>query len=444
MASRCDATNGDLLWRYRHAIPLDTPLRCGNVNRRVAVAKGKVSFSTLNGLLLALDTRSGQLMWDRTFAEVRSGESATAAPLVVKNMVIVGQLHTLRQKTSGLIVVKFCSRRDVRRACRSSSVGKLAESSSCGGSMKPRILVIMLAVTISLSAVLTADDAAEAKSRLVVDAIGALKMDAVTAAVVETYLPNPDDVPTYGPPSHSSPEESERWLAHQQDARNQKLLLRDRISHRVDAGSFSRKVYYPLIEKTYSKAELEELLAFLKTPAGGKTASLLSQLMREALIQGDVMLAVEERAAEQELARERKQDEYAKAQKSQRTMADMRTFAVAVERYATDYQRYPSPRDIKSSLLPTYLNALVEKDAWGTDILYLITTKGFPQYRIVSAGPDGIFSLESGQIDTNITMSPKASDSDGDDIVYQNGTFVRYPAEAPIDPATTGDFVTLR
>jgi len=85
-----DAATGAPLWRYRHAIPLDTPLCCGNVNRGVAVAKGKVFFSTLNGHLLALDARNGKLMWEKAFADVRAGESATAAPLVVKNMVIVG------------------------------------------------------------------------------------------------------------------------------------------------------------------------------------------------------------------------------------------------------------------------------------------------------------------------------------------------------------------
>ena len=85
-----NAANGDLLWRYRHAIPLDTPLCCGNVNRGVAVASGKVFFSTLNGQLLAIDATNGKLLWQKAFADVRAGESATAAPLVVKNLVIVG------------------------------------------------------------------------------------------------------------------------------------------------------------------------------------------------------------------------------------------------------------------------------------------------------------------------------------------------------------------
>jgi alcohol dehydrogenase (cytochrome c) len=85
-----DAVNGRMLWRYRYSVPLDTPLCCGNVNRGVAVAKGKVFVSTLNGKLLALDATTGKLLWEKPFADPRAGESATAAPLIVKNMVIVG------------------------------------------------------------------------------------------------------------------------------------------------------------------------------------------------------------------------------------------------------------------------------------------------------------------------------------------------------------------
>ncbi len=85
-----DATNGKLFWRYRHAIPLDVPLCCGNVNRGVAVAEGKVFFATPNGHLVALDARTGKPVWQQVFADVRAGESATMAPLIVKNMVIVG------------------------------------------------------------------------------------------------------------------------------------------------------------------------------------------------------------------------------------------------------------------------------------------------------------------------------------------------------------------
>jgi alcohol dehydrogenase (cytochrome c) len=85
-----DASSGQQLWQYKHAIPFDVSLCCGNVNRGVAVAKGKVFAVTLNAHVIALDARTGAKLWDTTNGDVRAGESATVAPLVVKNMVIVG------------------------------------------------------------------------------------------------------------------------------------------------------------------------------------------------------------------------------------------------------------------------------------------------------------------------------------------------------------------
>ena len=85
-----DAKTGTEIWRYKHAIPFDVSLCCGNVNRGVAVAKGKVFFVTANAHVLALDATTGKRVWDKTYGDVRAGESATVAPLVVKNMVIVG------------------------------------------------------------------------------------------------------------------------------------------------------------------------------------------------------------------------------------------------------------------------------------------------------------------------------------------------------------------
>jgi alcohol dehydrogenase (cytochrome c) len=85
-----NAETGQLLWRYHHAIPLDVPLCCGNLNRGVAVANGKVFFTTANGQLIALDARTGAVAWRKSWLDPRAGESSTLAPLIVKNMVIVG------------------------------------------------------------------------------------------------------------------------------------------------------------------------------------------------------------------------------------------------------------------------------------------------------------------------------------------------------------------
>src|SRR5215207_4251576 len=85
-----DAQKGGILWQYRTASPFDVSLCCGNVNRGVAVAEGKVFVTTLAAHVIALDAETGKKVWDQTYGDVRAGESATVAPLVVKDMVIVG------------------------------------------------------------------------------------------------------------------------------------------------------------------------------------------------------------------------------------------------------------------------------------------------------------------------------------------------------------------
>jgi alcohol dehydrogenase (cytochrome c) len=85
-----DAKTGQELWRYKHASPYDVSLCCGNVNRGVAVGHGKVYLYTLNAHIIALDATTGDLVWDVTNGDVRAGESGTVAPLLVKDLVIVG------------------------------------------------------------------------------------------------------------------------------------------------------------------------------------------------------------------------------------------------------------------------------------------------------------------------------------------------------------------
>ena len=85
-----DAATGALLWQYQHSTPVDVALCCGNVNRGVAVAGGKVYVATLNAHMVALDARTGTKVWEQVFGDIRAGESATIAPLVVKDLVVVG------------------------------------------------------------------------------------------------------------------------------------------------------------------------------------------------------------------------------------------------------------------------------------------------------------------------------------------------------------------
>jgi PQQ-dependent dehydrogenase (methanol/ethanol family) len=77
------------LWRYEHKLGT-TIYCCGPNNRGVAVHGPHVYMGTLDGHLVALDGKSGEVVWDVEVGDPAFGYSLTAAPLVVGNNVIVG------------------------------------------------------------------------------------------------------------------------------------------------------------------------------------------------------------------------------------------------------------------------------------------------------------------------------------------------------------------
>ena len=85
-----DAATGRQYWRYNHPLPDDLRICCGRNNRGVAVLGDTLYMSTLDAHLVAIDARSGNVVWDREVADYRSGYSKTAAPLVVKDKVVTG------------------------------------------------------------------------------------------------------------------------------------------------------------------------------------------------------------------------------------------------------------------------------------------------------------------------------------------------------------------
>lgn len=84
-----DARTGRLLWRYDHKLGT-TIFCCGPVNRGVGLGYGMVYMGTLDAQLVALDAATGKVRWKRQVADPTLGYSLTLAPLVYKNIVIVG------------------------------------------------------------------------------------------------------------------------------------------------------------------------------------------------------------------------------------------------------------------------------------------------------------------------------------------------------------------
>ncbi len=86
-----DAKTGNMLWKYDPRIPDDVLfLGFPPVNRGVAVLDEMVYVGTLDAYLVALDAKSGAERWKVKVAENRSGHAITAAPLMIKDKVIIG------------------------------------------------------------------------------------------------------------------------------------------------------------------------------------------------------------------------------------------------------------------------------------------------------------------------------------------------------------------
>jgi alcohol dehydrogenase (cytochrome c) len=85
-----DARSGRQIWRYRRELPDDLRLCCAAVNRGFAVLGDRLYMATLDAHLVSLDMQTGSVLYDVELADYRLGYSATVAPLVVKDKVIVG------------------------------------------------------------------------------------------------------------------------------------------------------------------------------------------------------------------------------------------------------------------------------------------------------------------------------------------------------------------
>jgi PQQ-dependent dehydrogenase (methanol/ethanol family) len=108
-----DGVSGDLLWRYVR--PLPDVLRNGSdsVARGLAIFQDKLYAPTADGHVIALDVKSGRLLWDHQVVVPLTGIYAHSnhdfrldgAPLVVRGKVIVGVSLGITNPTGGCFIV---------------------------------------------------------------------------------------------------------------------------------------------------------------------------------------------------------------------------------------------------------------------------------------------------------------------------------------------------
>ena len=85
-----NAKTGEEYWHYKHKMGPITTYCCGPNNRGVAIYKDKVYMGTLDSKLVALDAKTGSLVWQTDIADPELGYSETMAPTAVDGKILIG------------------------------------------------------------------------------------------------------------------------------------------------------------------------------------------------------------------------------------------------------------------------------------------------------------------------------------------------------------------
>ena len=85
-----DAKTGEQFWHYKHKMGPVTTYCCGPNNRGVAIYKDKVFMGTLDSKLVALDAKTGSLIWETQISDPELGYSETMAPTAVDGKILIG------------------------------------------------------------------------------------------------------------------------------------------------------------------------------------------------------------------------------------------------------------------------------------------------------------------------------------------------------------------
>src|SRR5258706_3498335 len=85
-----DGRTGKQIWHYQRTLPQGLKVCCGMVNRGFAAYQDRLFMVTLDAHFVALEMKSGKVVFDVEMAAAKDGFAGTGAPLIVKDKVIVG------------------------------------------------------------------------------------------------------------------------------------------------------------------------------------------------------------------------------------------------------------------------------------------------------------------------------------------------------------------
>jgi PQQ-dependent dehydrogenase (methanol/ethanol family) len=86
------ADENKIIWRYEQVQdPTVIPVMCcDTVNRGLSYADGKIFLNQADTTLVALDAKTGKVVWSQKNGDPSKGETSTAAPHIMKDKVLVG------------------------------------------------------------------------------------------------------------------------------------------------------------------------------------------------------------------------------------------------------------------------------------------------------------------------------------------------------------------
>jgi alcohol dehydrogenase (cytochrome c) len=82
-----NAVTGDLLWQYSRQLPSDARLA---VKRNISLYGNRVYVPTSDDHIVALDVKTGAVVWDSALADYTKGYQTTGGPLLAKGKVMMG------------------------------------------------------------------------------------------------------------------------------------------------------------------------------------------------------------------------------------------------------------------------------------------------------------------------------------------------------------------
>jgi len=88
-----DAATGKPLWAFEPEVDMQVnrSVCCDMANRGIALARGKVFVSALDGMLYALDAKTGKILWKADAVEDHArGTNSTGAPEIAGDVVVIG------------------------------------------------------------------------------------------------------------------------------------------------------------------------------------------------------------------------------------------------------------------------------------------------------------------------------------------------------------------